>query len=95
MSHPPIRAKRRDVNEKEIIDGLKAASCSVLQLDVVDLLVGRAGANFILEVKNPDQPPSKRRLTESEDAFIRSWRGRPVVVVETLEEALRAVGAIR
>jgi hypothetical protein len=91
----PIRAKRRDANEREIIEALKAAGCSVLQIDVIDLVVGRAGCNFLLEVKDGSLPPSRKRLTDSEANFIRSWRGREVVVVETVEEALRAVGAIK
>jgi hypothetical protein len=56
-----------------------------------DLIVGRAGRNFLLEVKNPEQVPSKQILTELEEVFHRNWRGQ-VAIVTTVEEALAAVG---
>lgn len=87
----PRRAKNRDSNEPEIIKALRKAGCSVLQLDTVDLLVGRGGANYLLEVKDGEKPPSKRKLTEREKAFIFAWRGRAVKVVTSVEEALAAV----
>ncbi|WBO86081.1 hypothetical protein [Hymenobacter yonginensis] len=58
-----------------------------------DLLVGYRGRTFILEVKDPAQPPSKRKLTEGEEEFRAKWRGSPYHIVETIEEALRIVTA--
>ncbi len=85
------RRKKTDANEKEIVDALEAAGCVVVPIGKpVDLLVGRLGVTHLLEVKNPD---GKNRLEPAQRDFIAEWNGRPVVVVRTIDEALRAVGA--
>lgn len=53
----------------------------------------RTGAPVLLEVKDPTKPPSKRRLTPGELSLSRRWSGAYFVVL-TLDDALRAVGAI-
>ena len=88
----PRRAKKRDANEPEIIAALKAVGCSILQLDAIDLLVGRAGKNYLLEVKDGSKPPSGRKLTPKEETLMREWRGDPIAIVKNVEEAMSAVG---
>jgi hypothetical protein len=58
-----------------------------------DLTVGRAGQNYLLEVKDWQKPPSKKQLTADEQQFFDEWRGH-VARVETIEEALREVGLL-
>ena len=82
------RAAKRDANEREIIDALLAAGCDVIQCDEIDLLVGRAGMTFALEVKQPDK---RNDLRDTQIRLIRDWRGH-YAVVTTPDEALRAVG---
>lgn len=87
---------KRDANEGAIIRTLRAAGATVEQLSrPVDLLVGYRGETHTLEVKDPAQVPSKRRLTPDQEEWFRTWRGRPPVVILTPEEALRAIGALR
>lgn len=93
------RAARVDDNQAAIVDALRRAGCSVRSLASLgkgcpDLLVGRAGVNYLLEVKDGSKPPCKRRLTPDEEAFHAAWRG-PVAVVESVEDALKSVGAMR
>jgi hypothetical protein len=93
------RAARTDFNQAEIVEGLRRAGCEVVSLAAVgkgvpDLLCSRAGRNFLLEVKDPEQPLSKRRLTPEQQIFHTRWQG-PCVVVETVEQALKAVGVLR
>ncbi len=92
-------AKRVDDNQKSIVKGLRAVGCSVLSLaeighGVPDVLAyhPRSGLHLI-EIKNPDQPPSKRRLTPDEQNFHLTWRG-PIHIVETIDEALKMLGVI-
>lgn len=87
---------RTDSNQQEIVDALRQAGCSVLVLSGVghgcpDLLVGRAGMNYLLEVKDGKAPPSKQRLTKPELRFFQGWRGHAQVVTDVLD-ALIAVG---
>jgi len=89
-------AKRTDHNQASIVAALRSVGASVQTLHEVghgcpDLLVGYKGENLLIEVKNPAQKPSDRRLTVDEKSWHESWRGH-VVVVETVKEALAVIG---
>jgi Holliday junction resolvase len=90
------RLARVDDNQKEIADALRVRGCSVVSLAAMgagcpDLLVGRHGFNFLLEVKNSALPPSGQKLTKEQWEFHGRWRGQ-AVVVNSVEQALEAVG---
>lgn len=85
-----------DANQPLIVATLRKAGATVKSLASLgdgapDLLVGFRQKNWIVEVKDPSQPPSKRRLTIDEKAFHLSWQGQ-VCVIETPEEALGLIG---
>jgi Holliday junction resolvase len=87
------RHAKIDANQPDIVKSLRQAGCSVLSLapmgkGCVDLLVGKGGKNFMLEVKDPSQKPSQRKLTDDERAFHAAWLGQ-IAIVETAEEALK------
>jgi len=93
------RAAKTDANQAAVVDALRKAGCSVTSLAAVgagcpDLLVGRAGRNFLLEVKDGTKPKSARVLTPAQVEWHRGWAGE-VVVVECPEDALWAVGLRR
>lgn len=83
---------RVDSNQSRIVKELRQAGCSVamtsdLGCGFPDILVGLKGVNVLAEIKDPNQPPSKRRLTADEKDFHDSWRGQ-VCVIETAEDLL-------
>ena len=85
--------KAVDANQREIIDGLEAAGCSVCVIArPVDLLVGYAGVNHLLEIKLPLGPkggdPSRRTLSQRD--FYERWKG-TVREIRSLDEALAAI----
>lgn len=85
------RAAKIDENHNEIVEALRLAGCSVLSLAAIgkgvpDILVGRLGEQYLLEIKT-----AKGKLTPDQIIFIDKWRGE-VHVVRTPEEALIAVG---
>jgi Holliday junction resolvase len=87
------RRAKIDANQGEIVKALRLAGCTVLSLapmgkGCVDLLVGKGGKNFLLEVKDPSQKPSQRKLTDDERAFHAAWLGQ-IAIVETAEEAIK------
>ncbi len=89
------RRAKIDGNHRAIVEHLEAIGCSVQSLAAVgdgvpDLLVGWRGVNLLLEVKDPAQPPSKRRLTPDQVKWHLIWRG-AVVTVETPEQAQNAI----
>jgi Holliday junction resolvase len=91
---------RRDRNHSDIVRALRKAGCSVIDdmanlgKGVPDLLAARAGQLALMEVKDPLQPPSKRKLTEDEELFHATF-GAPIHVVYYPEDALRVMGLIK
>lgn len=92
------RAARVDVNQAEIVHALRCVGASVQSLAAVgqgvpDLLVGRRGVNFLLEVKDGDAPMGQQRLTEHQADWHARWSG-DVRIVRSVDEALRAIGVV-
>lgn len=87
------RDNRKDANQPDIVRALRQTGCTVEILDgkgIPDLLVGKAGINFLMECKTKDGT-----LTPDQVAFHRDWRGQKAIVRTPLE-ALRVVNrAIR
>ncbi len=96
MGIPRYRAQA-DINHSDIVKILQRVGCSVLDLSHVgggcpDLLVARNNRNVLIEVKRPKAKGQREgTLTPQQKEFMCKWRG-PVHVVQTEEEALRAVG---
>ena len=94
-----MRARRTDRNQQDVIDALRRIGATVRDTSRLgegfpDLVVGYRADNFMLEVKDGLKPPSARKLTPAEEEFITDWRG-VVYVVNSVDEALQAIGAIR
>lgn len=90
------RAARIDENQRAIVQALRNSGCSVQSLVSVgkgcpDLLVGFAGDNFLIEIKNPSKPKADQQLTEAQIIWHEHWRG-TAHGVRTVEEALSVVG---
>lgn len=86
---------RVDANQAAIVRDLRQAGCSVaitsdLGEGYPDILVGLRGVNVLAEIKDPNQPPSKRKLTEDERRFHELWRGQ-ICVIESAEDLLSAL----
>ncbi len=96
-----MQAKRIDSNQPEIVAKLRAVPGVVVfhthevGKGLPDLVVSYRGKtqNFLFEIKDPDKPKSKRKLTPKEQVFHDTWPGQ-VDVIETAEEALLIMGAI-
>jgi len=93
-----VRAKRVDANQAEIIKALMAIGCTVADTSRAgegfpDLVVGYRGVNYLLEVKDGNKSSSRRALTPAQAEFHKKWHGK-VVVVESVEDALRVVSLV-
>lgn len=94
------RAFMRDPNEAQIVSGLRALGCSVQQLnarDCPDLIVGHRGVTHIMEIKRPHgvrggSSQKGQRLSEGQELWRDRWRGSPVHVIRTLDDALQVLG---
>ena len=88
-----------DANQAEIVAALIKAGCSVQSLATVgegcpDLLVGVAGENILLEVKDGTLVPSQRELTPKQKAWHRRWEG-TAHLAYSAAEALAIVKYVR
>ncbi len=86
-------------NQPEVVKLFRQLGATVQHLHTVgkgcpDLLIGYCGANGVVEIKDPQQPPSGRRLTEDETKWHRDWRGN-VVVIQTPEDVTEYLSRLR
>jgi hypothetical protein len=89
---------RKDDNQDTIIEALRHTGATVQSIHTIgdgcpDLLVGKGGVNYLLEIKDGDKPLSAQRLTPDEMAWHSTWAGL-VWTVNSVEDALRVVGAV-
>src|SRR5688572_19819446 len=97
-----LRGNRKDANQIVIEQALKRAGASLIDCTVAptlgfDLLVAFRSKLYVVEVKDPAQPLHKRKLTEGEAARKQEleYKGVPYSVIETADEALRLIGAMK
>ena len=97
MSGKRTVIRRADANQSEVMGdlrkypGISVRSLHTLGDGIPDLIVGFRGSNYLFELKDPEKPPSKRKLTEDEIKFFDSWNGQ-VEKVETVKDILEAIG---
>ena len=90
-----MRGNKIDSNQCEIVAALRKIGCSVTSLADVgkgcpDLLVGLAGKNYLIEVKDGQKPPSAQKLTPDQEIWHKVWQGQ-VKVVNNVNDALDLV----
>lgn len=87
------RAARRDSNEDPIVRALHDAGALVQKLSapgVPDLLVLFRGVLYLLETKT-----THGTLTPVQVKWHEQWCEAPIFIVRTVEDALRAIGALK
>lgn len=84
-------AARVDANHSEIADILRRLGYSVTHTHqlkgFVDLVAGRNGVNYLIEVKDGTKAASKRKLTKLEQKFHHEWQG-AVEIIESVADAM-------
>ena len=74
------RANRVDGNQTRVVHELRKMGVSVLIISSIgdgapDLVCALDGHTILVELKDPAQPPSKRKLTDAESTFRETWDG--------------------
>jgi hypothetical protein len=85
------RAHKVDGNQAEIVAALRAVGATVQILSAVgdgcpDILVGRNGRNYLMEIKVPGG-----KLTPDQVEWHCRWRGK-AKIVESKQQALKVLG---
>ena len=93
---------RKDGNHNRIVAAFEKAGASWFDTShIAGALDGVLGVNGIdqrVEIKNPDAERGKAaslKLTVEEEKTFAEWRGRPPVVITTVEEAIALVNQLR
>lgn len=90
-----MRAKKVDSNQAELVKqmrklGMSVAITSGLGDDFPDLVCGHRNINWLFEVKDPNKPPSKRKLRPGQQTFFDTWKG-TVHKVETIDDVIKII----
>jgi Holliday junction resolvase len=93
-----MRRAAVDANQSAIVAALRKAGCSVTPTHQAgkgfpDLAVGHRGRTYLIEVKDGDKAPSRRKLTDDQVRWHGQWLGHKAVVCN-VSEALEAVGIV-
>jgi Holliday junction resolvase len=86
------RASKIDDNQKEIVDRFRKLGWSVLILSSVgkgcpDILCGKFGRCYLVEIKDGKKSPSARKLTDDQIEFHKNWNG-SLIVVKSIDEVI-------
>jgi hypothetical protein len=95
------RAAKVDANQPEIVKTFRAMMCSVQHTHMIgegfpDVIIAttKNGPSHLIEIKDGDKPPSKRKLTRDEQKWHDEWLGN-VHIVETPAQAEDLVNKLR
>lgn len=93
------QAARVDANQSAIVKLVRSLGVTVKITSneghgFPDTVWGCNGINYLVEIKDGNQPPSGRKLTEDEAKFHAEWRGQ-VCVIKNEQEALELVKKMR
>jgi Holliday junction resolvase len=81
------RAAKRDTSEKPIVDALRLCGWTVSHIsepDLPDLVAGKNQRTYLIEVKT-----GKKKLRPGQAKWAAEWRGADVVILRSVDDALR------
>lgn len=91
-----MRAKKIDGNQNSIVEslrqipGVSVAVTSSLGNGFVDTVIGYKGRNYLVEIKDENQPIWKRKLTRDEQKFHSEWKGQ-IAVCKSFDEVFELI----
>ena len=86
------RNAKADDNQPQIVKAFRQLGYSVAHTHTIgkgfpDIVIGRAGVNTLVEIKDGSKVKSQRQLTNDEKEFHEAWRG-TVVIIESVEDVI-------
>jgi hypothetical protein len=91
------RRGKKDGNHDELVRVFRDLGCTVAELHDTglagwpDIVVGVAGVDRLVELKNPETRYGRAGLNANQSAFARDWRGGRVWVASSSDEAVALV----
>ena len=91
--------KRVDANQQELVKVMRRLGCTWRSTHEIpgalDGIIGVAGIDQRIEIKDGSKVPSARKLTTAEAEEIDMWRGRKPVIIESVEQLVELVNKLR
>jgi Holliday junction resolvase len=93
FSQYPMRIKaKKDANHNEIVKILEAGGVVVKDMSTQgrgfpDILAWHLDAWYLIEIKNPKTDYGRKGLNKNQVDFLKDWKGGPVFIMRTNEEA--------
>jgi hypothetical protein len=91
--------KRVDANQPELVTVMRKLGCSWRSTHEIpgalDGIIGVAGIDQRIEIKDGSKPPSARKLTPAEQDEFDMWRGRPPRIIESIGQLIELVDELR
>lgn len=87
------RTHRQDLSQKKMVESLRRVPHLTVALTTgvgfgfPDAIIGYKGHTYMVEIKSPGGD-----LRASQILWLAKWRGAPVILAETAEDVLRAMG---
>jgi hypothetical protein len=90
---------KKDANHNEVVDALQKAGAYVLDMSHVgrgfpDLIVGFRSKTILVEIKNPKTAYGRKGLNKNQIKWKEQWTGGTYAVVDSPEQALKAIGVL-
>ena len=96
-----VRRGKKDSNHDALKLVFQQMGCSVADLynagltGFPDVVVGVAGRDYLVEIKNPETSYGRAGLNDNQTKFARDWRGGQLYVVRTPDEVAALVNKLR
>lgn len=92
-----MKACKVDNNQKVIVKALLQVGAKVWDTTKVgngfpDLLVSFQGKDYKMEIKNPNTSYGKKGFNKNQKRFVDAWKGSPVFLVSSVDDALKVIG---
>jgi Holliday junction resolvase len=87
-----MRRCKVDRNQKEIVEAFRKLGFSVAHTHMVgegfvDIVIGKNGKNYLIEIKDGLLSESRKKLTTAEQKFHDEWRGQKAII-ESVEDVI-------
>lgn len=87
--------KKVDGNQAALVKFIRSCGASWQHTHTIpgalDGIIGYAGHDQRVEIKDPSQPLSRQELTEMEKTEFDTWKGRRPIIVKTEDDVLAAL----
>lgn len=93
-----MKRAKVDRNQAQIVATFRALGFSVRHTHTIgqgfpDIVIGRDGHNWLIEIKDGSKARSSQRLTKQEQVFFDTWQGK-AFIVSSIDDVINLSGKL-